>query len=80
MHTHTHSWLNPYKSAENRIGSDPSIDMSAVVSDLEPAVLDRLYEMQVLGPSNFAEHDIAGTKVAWSHWLDRTKLTRLNAR
>jgi len=74
------SWLNLHKSTENRIGPDPPIDVSAVVADLKSAALDRLDEMQVLGPSNFAEHDIEGAKVARIHWLDGAKLTRFYAR
>jgi hypothetical protein len=74
------SWLNPYKSTENRIGSYPSIDVSAVVPDLEPAILNRLHEMQILGATDFAEHDIAGAKLTRVHGLDGAKLSGFDSR
>lgn len=54
--------------------------MAAVVPDLKSAILNRFDEMQILGPANFAEDDIAGSKIARTDRLDGAKLTGFDAR
>ena len=75
-----HSRLNFHKSTKNRIRPDPSIDMPTIIPNLEPAILDRLDEMQVFGAADFAEYDIAGAKFMRFHGLDGAKLPRFDSR
>lgn len=66
------------ESAVDGVRADPAVDVTAVVPDLESSVLHRLHEVEVLGPADLAEHDLADRESGGVDGLDGAELPRLD--
>lgn len=67
------------QSAKDGLWSDPTVDASAIVANLEAISTDRLDEMQILLTFDLAEHDVTGLQDrVVADRLDDAKLTRLD--
>jgi len=56
---HVASRLDANQSSENRVRSNPAVDATAVLPDLEPLALNGFDEVKVFGAVHFAQNDIA---------------------
>src|SRR5262249_433720 len=64
--------------AEDAVGTDPAVDVAAIVADLEAPVLNRFHEMQVLRAVHAAEHDVAHRQRRPTDRRHRPELTGLD--
>jgi hypothetical protein len=45
--------------AKNTVCSDPAVDSTAIIADLEPFATDGLHEVQIFGASHLTQHDVS---------------------
>src|SRR5450432_4878376 len=83
----TAGWTAPSSSRLNLgeppvdpAGSDPPIDETPVVTDLESVALNRLHEVEILRTPDLAEDDVPRTKDRRLHGFDRTELAGIDSR
>lgn len=45
--------------SKNAVRTDPAVDSTAIIADLEPLAADGLHVVQVFGTPHFTEHDVS---------------------
>src|SRR5947209_2781920 len=68
------SILDADAPSEDPHSSDPAVDPASVVSDLKPAALDRLDQVQILAAVDLAEYDIAHFEFPQLNWRNSAEL------
>jgi hypothetical protein len=75
----TGSSLHPNTLAEDRVGADPAVDVSAIVGDLIPVAANGAHEMQILVAAHFAQHDVTDSEQSGVDGHDGDELTGFDA-
>ncbi|WP_265595230.1 hypothetical protein [Verrucomicrobium sp. BvORR106] len=69
------SFLHSDAAAEDAVHAYPTIDAATVVSNLKTTRLPRFDQVQVLGASHLAEHNIPDFQLVLSDWCDGAKIS-----
>jgi hypothetical protein len=70
--------LSPNAFAVNRVLADPSVNPTAVVSNLEPLALNRLDQVQILKAVHFTKDDVPFPQILGLDWSNCAKLSRFD--
>src|SRR5262249_17262157 len=72
------SLLDPHAFAIDRMAGNPTVDVAAVVADLDTAALQRLDQVKVLPAADLAQDDVADLERGRVHRGHGAQLPRLD--
>jgi hypothetical protein len=75
----TNLWFDSDALPKDAVRSDPAIDPTAIIANLETLPVDGLHEMKILCTSHFAEHDVTHDESGTIHWYNRAKVAGLDS-
>jgi hypothetical protein len=74
-----YSGLDANAFSKNTIRSDPAVDSTAIVADLESFAADGLYEVKIFSTSYLAEHDVSDRECGTIDRRDSAEVTGFDA-